>query len=69
VIAPLIIVTGAAMSPAVAARFPGHIRMLGGRQSARSISRLRMKDHISATLPHQMAPHAKREPYSASSFT
>ena len=37
VIAPLMIATGAAMSPAVAARFPGYIRMLGGRQSARSI--------------------------------
>ncbi len=37
VMAPLMIATGAAMSPAVAARFPGYIRMLGGRQSARSI--------------------------------
>jgi DMSO/TMAO reductase YedYZ molybdopterin-dependent catalytic subunit/thiosulfate reductase cytochrome b subunit len=37
VIAPLMIATGAAMSPAVAARFPGYIRILGGRQSARSI--------------------------------
>jgi DMSO/TMAO reductase YedYZ molybdopterin-dependent catalytic subunit len=31
------IATGAAMSPAIAARFPGYVRMLGGRQSARSI--------------------------------
>ncbi len=37
VIAPLMIATGAAMSPAVAARFPGYIKILGGRQSARSI--------------------------------
>jgi methionine sulfoxide reductase catalytic subunit len=37
VIAPLMIATGAAMSPAVAARFPGYIRIMGGRQSARSI--------------------------------
>ncbi len=37
VVAPLMIATGAAMSPAVAARFPGYLRMLGGRQSARSI--------------------------------
>jgi DMSO/TMAO reductase YedYZ molybdopterin-dependent catalytic subunit/thiosulfate reductase cytochrome b subunit len=37
VLAPLMIATGAAMSPAVAARFPGYIRMMGGRQSARSM--------------------------------
>jgi sulfoxide reductase catalytic subunit YedY len=35
--APLMIATGAAMSPAVAARFPGYLRLFGGRQSARSI--------------------------------
>jgi DMSO/TMAO reductase YedYZ molybdopterin-dependent catalytic subunit len=37
VLAPLMIATGAAMSPAVAARFPRYIRLFGGRQSARSI--------------------------------
>jgi len=37
VLAPLLIATGAAMSPAVAARFPWYLRMFGGRQSARSI--------------------------------
>jgi methionine sulfoxide reductase catalytic subunit len=37
VVAPLMIATGAAMSPAVAARFPGYLRIFGGRQSARSI--------------------------------
>jgi sulfoxide reductase catalytic subunit YedY len=34
---PLLIATGAAMSPAVAARFPWYVRAFGGRQSARSL--------------------------------
>ncbi len=37
VLAPLLIVTGAAMSPAVAGRFPWYLRLFGGRQPARSI--------------------------------
>jgi DMSO/TMAO reductase YedYZ molybdopterin-dependent catalytic subunit/thiosulfate reductase cytochrome b subunit len=37
VLAPLSIATGAAMSPAVAGRFPGYIRIFQGRQAARSI--------------------------------
>jgi methionine sulfoxide reductase catalytic subunit len=36
-LAPLSIVTGLAMSPAIAARFPGYLRIFHGRQSARSI--------------------------------
>ncbi|MDQ3910983.1 MAG: cytochrome b/b6 domain-containing protein [Actinomycetota bacterium] len=37
VLGPLMIATGAAMSPAVAARFPWYIKPFGGRQAARSI--------------------------------
>ena len=37
VLAPALIATGAAMSPAVAARFPWYLRVFGGRQSARSL--------------------------------
>jgi len=37
VLAPLSIATGAAMSPAVAGRFPGYLRIFHGRQAARSI--------------------------------
>jgi len=37
VLAPVLIATGAAMSPAVAARFPWYLRIFGGRQAARSI--------------------------------
>lgn len=37
VLAPLSIATGAAMSPAVAGRFPRYIKLFGGRQAARSI--------------------------------
>jgi len=36
-LAPLLIATGAAMSPAVAARFPWYLRIFGGRQPARSL--------------------------------
>ncbi|MGI8608873.1 MAG: molybdopterin-dependent oxidoreductase, partial [Candidatus Dormibacteria bacterium] len=37
VLAPLQIATGAAMSPAISARFPRFVRLLGGRQRARSM--------------------------------
>ncbi len=37
VLAPLQIATGAAMSPAVIARFPRYARIFGGKQSARSL--------------------------------
>ena len=37
VLGPILIATGAAMSPAVAARFPWYLRIFGGRQPARSI--------------------------------
>ncbi|WP_063015557.1 molybdopterin-dependent oxidoreductase [Nocardia nova] len=37
VLAPFQILTGAAQSPAVEARFPWFVRMFGGRQSARSL--------------------------------
>lgn len=37
VLAPLSISTGAAMSPAIAGRFPWYIRLFGGRQKARSL--------------------------------
>lgn len=36
-LAPALIATGAAMSPAVAARFPWYLRIFGGRQAARSL--------------------------------
>lgn len=36
-LAPLSTATGLAMSPAIAARFPGYLRIFRGRQSARSI--------------------------------
>ncbi len=37
VLAPFQILTGAAQSPAIAARFPWYVRLFGGRQSARSL--------------------------------
>jgi DMSO/TMAO reductase YedYZ molybdopterin-dependent catalytic subunit/thiosulfate reductase cytochrome b subunit len=37
ILAPLQIATGAAMSPAIDARFPGFVKLVGGRQRARSM--------------------------------
>lgn len=37
IVAPLQIASGAAMSPALDARFPGYVRLWGGRQRARSV--------------------------------
>jgi DMSO/TMAO reductase YedYZ molybdopterin-dependent catalytic subunit len=37
VLAPLMILTGLALSPAIGARFPGYVRLFRGRQSARSL--------------------------------
>ena len=37
IVSPLQIATGAAMSPAIDARFPRFVRLFGGRQRARSL--------------------------------
>jgi DMSO/TMAO reductase YedYZ molybdopterin-dependent catalytic subunit/thiosulfate reductase cytochrome b subunit len=37
VLAPFLILTGAAQSPAIEARFPWYVRLFGGRQAARSL--------------------------------
>lgn len=42
ILAPLQIATGAAMSPAVTARFPWYTKLFGGRQSARTVHFLGM---------------------------
>ncbi len=42
VLAPLLIATGAAQSPAIAARFPSYTRLFGGRRGARSLHFLGM---------------------------
>lgn len=51
-LAPLTIATGAAMSPAVAARFPFYTRIFGGRQAARSIHFLCLVAFCLFTLGH-----------------
>jgi len=63
VLAPLSIATGAAMSPAVAGRFPGYIRLFHGRQAARSIHFLCLCcyvvfliGHISMVVLHGFRP-------------
>lgn len=52
VLAPLLILTGAAMSPAIAARFPWYLRLFGGRQPARSIHFLSLLAMVGFTLVH-----------------
>ncbi|MHB1065191.1 MAG: molybdopterin-dependent oxidoreductase [Georgenia sp.] len=51
-IAPLMIATGAAMSPAVAGRFPWYPKLFGGRQAARSIHFLGMAAFVGFALIH-----------------
>lgn len=51
-LAPLSIATGAAMSPAVAARFPGYIRLFGGRQAARSLHFLSLLAFTAFSIVH-----------------
>src|ERR1019366_4397221 len=46
VLAPLSILTGAAMSPAVDARFPWYPRLFGNRQNARSLHFLAMAAYV-----------------------
>jgi DMSO/TMAO reductase YedYZ molybdopterin-dependent catalytic subunit/thiosulfate reductase cytochrome b subunit len=62
-LSPLAIATGAAMSPAVAARFPWYMRCFGGRQKARSLHFLCLVAfavflmvHVSLVVAHGL-PH------------
>jgi DMSO/TMAO reductase YedYZ molybdopterin-dependent catalytic subunit/thiosulfate reductase cytochrome b subunit len=52
VLAPVSILTGAAMSPAVAARFPWYTRIFGGRQAARSLHFLALVAFVLFTIVH-----------------
>ncbi|MGW5668218.1 molybdopterin-dependent oxidoreductase [Micromonospora sp. NPDC003776] len=51
-LAPLQILTGAAMSPSVIARFPGYTRLFGGRQAARSLHFLGLVAFAAFTVAH-----------------
>ncbi len=51
-LAPFAIATGAAMSPAIAGRFPWYLRLFGGRQSARSLHFLALLAFIGFTVVH-----------------
>jgi DMSO/TMAO reductase YedYZ molybdopterin-dependent catalytic subunit/thiosulfate reductase cytochrome b subunit len=51
-LAPFQILTGAAMSPAVIARFPGYTRLFGGRQKARSLHFLGLVAFAAFTVVH-----------------
>jgi DMSO/TMAO reductase YedYZ molybdopterin-dependent catalytic subunit/thiosulfate reductase cytochrome b subunit len=51
-LAPLSIATGAAMSPAVSARFPWYTRIFGGRQAARSLHFLALVAFVLFTIGH-----------------
>lgn len=52
ILAPLQILTGIAMSPAVTGRFPWYSRLFGGRQAARSIHFLGMVAFVAFTIHH-----------------
>ena len=52
VMAPLAILTGAAMSPALVSRFPRYARMFGGRQAARSIHFIVLMGFIGFVVVH-----------------
>jgi methionine sulfoxide reductase catalytic subunit len=49
---PFLILTGAAMSPAIAARYPWYIRVFGGRQRARSLHFLGLAAFAVFTILH-----------------
>jgi sulfoxide reductase catalytic subunit YedY len=51
-LAPFSIATGAAMSPAVAARFPWYTKLFGGRQAARSLHFLSLIAFVAFTIVH-----------------
>lgn len=51
-LAPFMLLTAAAMSPAIAARFPWYIKLFGGRQSARSLHFLSLIAFILFILVH-----------------
>jgi DMSO/TMAO reductase YedYZ molybdopterin-dependent catalytic subunit/thiosulfate reductase cytochrome b subunit len=52
VLAPLLIATGAAQSPAIAARFPWYTRLFGGQQGARSLHFLGMVAFVLFVIVH-----------------
>lgn len=51
-IAPLMILTGLCMSPAIIARFPWYPRLFGGRQAARSLHFIGLMSLVMYTLVH-----------------
>lgn len=52
ILAPLAILTGTAMSPAISARFPWYLKLFGGRQIARSIHFLAMVSFLIFLVIH-----------------
>jgi len=54
ILAPFLILTGAAQSPAVEARFPWYVRLWGGRQGARSLHFLGLLAFIAFIAVHLM---------------
>lgn len=52
VLAPFMLVTAAAMSPSIEARFPWYLKLLGGKQSARSLHFLSMLAFVGFIIVH-----------------
>ena len=55
VLAPFMLLTGAAMSPAIAASAPWYIKLFGGRQVARSLHFVGMAIFVGFTVVHTIA--------------
>ena len=53
-LAPLLILTGPGMSPALEAQFPWYARLFGGRQGARSLHFLGLLAFIAFTVEHMV---------------
>ncbi|MGH2506381.1 MAG: cytochrome b/b6 domain-containing protein, partial [Ktedonobacteraceae bacterium] len=51
-LAPFMLLTGLAMSPAIEARFPWYLKLFGGRQAARSLHFLSMLTFVAFALLH-----------------
>ncbi len=65
ILAPFQIATGAAMSPALAARFPWYIKLFGGRQKARSLHFIGLLIFIGFVIVHTVMVIVHDFPYEA----
>lgn len=68
IVAPLMILTGLAMSPAIIGRFPWYAKIFGGRQTARSVHFLGMVSIIGFTIVHVTLVFVVNYPHTVNSI-